>query len=740
MPVTKPIQTSFNMGVLSPEMMARTDIEQYYRGAKTIKNGVVLPQGGITKRNGFKYLAALDIKSTSAYFNNAGGLVRVLPYLSNEETFLVVISATGMLSVMTERGSIVQVSEPSVSTAADSIDISHRLFGDAIEDAQYKQITNDLVILTEYSTPFVLIKKSPELFEIKDIPNLKVPKSEYLDKFDAGTSRWEQVLITFEGVENGDAFSIGISTAAGTPTNATDFIYSVTAEPLDGSTTNAGDNADAMATNLGTALGATAKAVYEVTPRQVIKESDGSLVNVNLRTFAGIELTRTTAIKHDPMFCVSKARHESRIKCKPIKQPKTLSATEELPSWDVNRGFPSVAGEFGGRFVLAGTSDQPETIWMSRIYQYYDFTPDATPVATSPIEVTLATEKASRITGIIDSRRLTIFTNKTAYILGGAGEDVITPDTVRAQNIRIQGSKRIRPESLDDVICYVQQSGAELNSTSYEFASDSYITSQSSIYSAHLLKDVRQMSKTISDQQFNAEYLTCLNIDGTMANYSSLKEQELRNWTEFTTQGEVVDLVGVRANNFALIRRGIDGKEIITLEKMTTEASYCDQAQDYFSSVPFDKIGGFQHLTGETLVAIADGYDFDLIVDSNGYVTFPFKASKATVGLPFDFEVEPMPVNVEFQSGSIVNTRKRINQVRVSALNSRDVTLEYAGRDYAIADRHVGFKLGEPPQPYTGVKTLRLTGWINQGSVKIKSNRPVGVTVLGLEMKVRAKG
>ncbi|CAH9011536.1 head-closure protein [Vibrio phage 434O48-1] len=740
MPVTKPIQTSFNMGVLSPEMMARTDIEQYYRGAKTIKNGVVLPQGGITKRNGFQYLAALDIKSSASYFNNAGGLVRVLPYLSNEETFLVVISATGRLSVMTEKGSIIQVSEPSVSSAADSIDISHRLFGDAIEDAQYKQITNDLVILTEYNEPFVVIKKSPDLFEVKDIPNLEVPKAEYLDKFDAGTSRWERVLITFEGVENGDVFTIGISTAAGAPTKTEDFTYSVTTEPLDGSTANAGEYAGVMATNLAAALGATAKVVYEVAPRQVIKESDGSLVNVNLRTFAGIELTRITPTKHDPMFCVSKARHESRIKCKPIKQPKTLSAAEEQPSWDVNRGFPSVAGEFGGRFVLAGTSYQPETIWMSRIYQYYDFTPDATPVATSPIEVTLATEKVSRITGIIDSRRLTIFTNKTAYILGGAGEDVITPDTVRAQNINIQGSKLIRPESLDDAICYVQQSGAELNSTSYEFTRDAYITSQSSIYSAHLLKDVRQMSKTLSDKQFNAEYLTCLNVDGTMANFSSLKEQELRNWTEFTTQGEVVDLVGVRANNFALIRRGVDGKEIITLEKMTTEASYCDQAQDYFSSVPFDKIGGFRHLIGETLVAIADGYDFDLVVDSNGYVTFPFKAHKATVGLPFDFEVEPMPVNVDFQSGSIVNTRKRINQARVSVLNSRDVTLEYAGRDYVIADRHVGFKLGEPPQPYTDVKTLRLTGWINQGSVKIKSNRPVGVTVLGLEMKIRAKG
>lgn len=752
MPVAKPIQSSFNMGVLSPEMMARTDIEQYYRGAKTIKNGVVLPQGGVTKRHGFKFLAKIDIKTNEPTFSNAGGLVRIVPYLSSGDVYLVVFSSSGYVSVMTNNGALQKIKtvadDGTEGAAETAVNISSRIYGDAIEDMQYKQIVNDLVILSEYTAPFIIIRNADGEFEVKKVPNLVSPKAQYSEKFN--TPRWNEVLITFDRVSNGDKFSLG-EFVKDAITNH-EFTYNVTTAPLDGSVVDAGDNADAMAQEIATALGVTGKAIYEITPRTIIRESDNALISVSLRHFVGIQVSHANvAGKLTKLFCTSKARHVSRIKCKPtgsdLVPNDKIGGSEAnkdefkpIDSWDENRGYPSVAGEFGGRFVLCATSQQPETTWMSQIYQYYQFESPDKPTATSPIEVTLATEKASRITGIIDSRRLTIFTNRTAYVLGGAGEDVITPDTVRAQNINIKGAKLIRPETMDDSICYVQQSGAELNSTSYEFTRDTYISNQSSIYSAHLLKEVRQMSKTLSDEQFNAEYLTCLNYDGTLANFSSLREQELKNWTEFVTSGEVIDMVGVKSNTYALIRRGVEGKKIITLEKMSKEASFCDSANVYFSAVPFDSVAGFEHLAGESMVAIADGYDMDLTVEQNGSVKLPFKASNVVVGIPFDFEVEPMPVNVDFQSGSIVNTRKRINEAKVTLLNSRDVTLEYAGKNYHIADRLVGFKLGEPPKPYTGVKQIRLTGWINQGSVKIKSNRPVPVTVLGLQMKVRAKG
>lgn len=736
MPVANPLQSSFNMGVLSPEMMARTDIEQYYRGAKTILNGITLPQGGVTKRNGLKYLNTIDIKGTSPFFNNAGGLVRVVPYLDNGDVYLVVISSNGHLSILTENGQVIQVEEVTKMTPADEINISDRIFGDAIEDMQYKQIVNDLVILSEYTKPFVIIRTATGTFQVKDVPNLKPPKAKYLNEWQGGT-RWRKVLITFEKVENGDDFALSWREAA---LQTRTFNYNVTTEPLDGSVTDAGENADAMAADiLANTPSTSVTPIYEVTPRQIIKESDGTLVTVNLRKFVGMEILKPNDF---PLFCTSKARHISRIKCKPISPPTILTAEKEQVSWDDNRGWPSVAGEFGGRLVLAGTTEQPESIWLSKIYEYYqfEFNTSSSNDPTQPIAVTLATEKASRITGIIDSRRLTVFTNRTAYVLGGQGDDIITPETVQATNINVKGAKLIRPESLDTAISYVQQSGAELSSIAYDFTRDSYLSSQSSIYSAHLLKDVRQMAKTLSTERFNAEYLTVLNADGTMAHFSSLIEQELRNWTEFTTKGEVIDIVGVRQTTYALVRRGIKGQEIITLEQMSEEANHCDYAQVYFSSVPFDKVGGYEHFAGERLVAIADGYDIEVNVTLQGKITLPFKAHNVVIGLPFDYIVEPMPVNVDFQSGAIVNTRKRILEASLTILNSRDVTLEYAGRDYDIAERNVGFKLGEPPQPFTGVKKLRLLGWITQGSVKIKSNRPVPVTVLGLEMKVQAKG
>lgn len=725
MSVAKPIQTSFNMGVLSPEMMARTDIEQYYRGAKTIKNGVVLPQGGVTKRQGFKLLSDLDVTNTAAYFQNSGGVVRALPYLYNGAVFVVIITASGFLSVLSENGA--ELLAP--------IDISGRIFGDAIDELQYKQIVNDLVILSEHTKPFIVIRNAGGVFEVRDIPNLKPPKANFFDSFTNG-GRWRKVLITFERMQNGDIFYLGDHDR--TTLHNHQIVYGVVTAPLDGSVIEAGDDAAGLVASIQAALGGTVEPVYEVTKRMIVRESDGIPVSVNIRKLTGVTITKADEKK---VFCTSKQRHESRIRCRPINEPVKTETASLQECWSDNRGFPSVAGEFGGRFVLAASSYQPETIWMSKIYQYYDFeVPTSGVVATSPIDVTLATEKASRITGIIDSRRLTVFTNRTAYILGGAGDDVITPDTVRAQNINIKGAKLIRPETLDDSICYVQQSGAELNSTSYEFARDTYVSIQSSIYSAHLLKEVRQMSKTLSSKQFNAEYLTCLNYDGTMAHFSSLREQEIRNWTEFVTRGAVVDIVGALSNNYAIVRRGVAGSEIITLEKMAEDSNYCDYAQSYFSSVPFDKVAGFGHLAGEQMVALADGYDIDLTVDENGVIQLPFKASNVTIGIPFDFEVEPMPLNVDFKSGSIVNTRKRINETKVTLLDSRGVSIEYAGQKYRIADRMVGFKLGEPPQPFTGVKTVKLTGWISKGSVKIKSTRPVSVTLLGLEMKVRAKG
>ena len=53
---TRFFQNSFTSGVLSPLIKGRNDIQQYYNGLEVGRNVVVLPQGGIKRRPGTKYI------------------------------------------------------------------------------------------------------------------------------------------------------------------------------------------------------------------------------------------------------------------------------------------------------------------------------------------------------------------------------------------------------------------------------------------------------------------------------------------------------------------------------------------------------------------------------------------------------------------------------------------------------------------------------------------------------------
>jgi len=53
------IQTNFTVGEIDPLLRGRIDLAQYYSGLKTARNVVILPQGGVRRRPGLKFIHAL---------------------------------------------------------------------------------------------------------------------------------------------------------------------------------------------------------------------------------------------------------------------------------------------------------------------------------------------------------------------------------------------------------------------------------------------------------------------------------------------------------------------------------------------------------------------------------------------------------------------------------------------------------------------------------------------------------
>ncbi len=51
------IQSTFVSGALSPLLKGRIDLQQYYQGAETARNVVIVPQGGLKRRPGTEFIA-----------------------------------------------------------------------------------------------------------------------------------------------------------------------------------------------------------------------------------------------------------------------------------------------------------------------------------------------------------------------------------------------------------------------------------------------------------------------------------------------------------------------------------------------------------------------------------------------------------------------------------------------------------------------------------------------------------
>jgi hypothetical protein len=81
MPRVINLQTSFNSGVLDPRLAARTDLKHFYQGAAEAENVQTLPQGGMKRRPGFRYIDTINAEA------------RLAPFAFNvEQTYLLVFT------------------------------------------------------------------------------------------------------------------------------------------------------------------------------------------------------------------------------------------------------------------------------------------------------------------------------------------------------------------------------------------------------------------------------------------------------------------------------------------------------------------------------------------------------------------------------------------------------------------------------------------------------------------------
>jgi hypothetical protein len=109
MPIIKRTKTSFTAGELAPELLGRPDLRAFENGARRLRNVVIQPTGGVTRRPGLRHVAMLP------------GPARLLPFEFNtEQTYLMVLT-DGKLSIYATDLKIAELIAPWTETMLPQI-------------------------------------------------------------------------------------------------------------------------------------------------------------------------------------------------------------------------------------------------------------------------------------------------------------------------------------------------------------------------------------------------------------------------------------------------------------------------------------------------------------------------------------------------------------------------------------------------------------------------------------------
>lgn len=400
--------------------------------------------------------------------------------------------------------------------------------------------------------------------------------------------------------------------------------------------------------------------------------------------------------------------------------------------WSSGKGWPRSVTFHEGRLYFGGSKSRPSTIWGSKINLFFDFVPSES-LDDDAVEATLDTNDLNVITDIISSRDFQVFTTGGEFFVPQQGTDPITPLTFTFKNVSRNGIKPgTRVQSVESGSIYIQRQGRSLNEFIFSDTQLTYITQRISLLSGHLLKGPQRIALRRASSTEEADLLLMTNTnDGSMAVFSIMRSQQITAPSEYTTDGEFID-VGVDVTQiYCVAERVFDGTARYFVERfqddLYTDCAFTGGVAASASSLP--------HI-GKALDVITDGVpQSDETVSGGGSVTFD-RASTTSyeVGLPITVYVKTMPVEIKLQTGSRVSFKKRIVEISAVLEETQNILINNQPVAFRLLDNPL---LDDPEPTFTGIKRVNgVLGYGREQSIELSQNLPLKMSLLGLDYRV----
>lgn len=721
-------QTNFSVGELDPLLRARTDLDQYQNALEEATNVIVQPQGGIKRRDGLEFLHNFGTGFTD---------FKLIPFeFSVTDSYMLVLVA-GRIYVF--KSGVLQTNiNGSGNDYITATDITSAM----LDELQYTQAVDTLILCHEDLQTKRLVRNTDTSWTLENLPISNLPQYAYafdthLPNFDITPSATEgNITITASNVTTDN----GTAQAGSSDT--------ITLKAATSYTSDDDPNGMFITLTSGTGSGQTRHVEDYVASTKVLTVYPAWDTAPDATTGYKVEAFAPSAVGEFAQVTSTfgRARYVEYVSATQMKAVVTVpffdtnavvagnweSEHGYEDVWSTTRGWARSATFHEGRLYFGGSKSRPNTIWGSRVIDYFNFDP-GTGLDDESVEATINTNQLNAIVNVDAGSDLRIFTTGGEFVVIQSEDTPITPSNFLIRPQTRLGSKPGVPiENLNGASVFVQRQGKSLNAFQFGSGTASYQIQPISVLSSHLMKNPVDLAARRSTSTDEADRLFVVNgDDGSLAVYSILVGQNVIAPSQFITAGEFIAVAVEVSSVYVVVKREINGSTVYYLERFDPELS-TDSAKTggAASSVSMN------HLEGEEVDIIRDGI-VEPVQTVPGSFTITFATAATTdyqVGLDYTVTAKTMPTEPVLSSGTVQGIRKRIIQVDAILNETQNLVIN----NKEIPFRNFGVSvLGQSIQPFTGVKTAHgILGYSATGQITITQTAPLPMTVLGLEYRM----
>ena len=744
--------SNFQFGEISPSLASRTDTNVYGNSGKKIENFFLRSEGGLLKRFGTTKIYEFDTTVNSAKRQQ----VRMLPFIFSDDERYIVCLENAKIRVF-----IIDPSTGVVSlTATITADTSSAAlpFDDTILDEITFAQSGDIMFLSHQT--FMtrrLIRTSLTAFEVDTFNFVEHANGNQVNQ--PYYSFHEPEITLDPSASTGTGITLTTSTSyfdtTGTQTGG-DYLNSKHV----GITLRYHEN-EIVITSVQSATQATGNVTNELFIRletDSIETTDGSadivmtfalhgyttgdsIVISEAGAVGGIsanQINGTRSIQEvidENKFIVTAGANANASaigggSAKIISHAPTTQWEEQ--SYSALRGFPAAVTFHENRLWFGGTIAQPDGIWASKSGEYFNFDiGDAED--NDALDLTASIGEINTIRHLVSNRDLQIFTSTSELYIPAFADKPITPTNAQIRRQTPYGSSFIKPQSLDGATIYSQKSGSIIREYIFSDAENAYTSGSISSLSAHLITDPLQLAILRGSLNRPESYAFVLNVDGTIALFTSDRAQQRAGWAQWTTSGKfhsicVIDdrffLIGNYdkgdgTNKFILMEMDAD-KNLDFSNTFTGTAGVFDVSSHFANGAEVDVISNNNYLGKFT------------VSGGNADVSAVQEITSAEIGLSYNVEAETNPIDANISGGPLTGEPRSVNRVILDLLN----TLSVSVNDKNLIIRQVTDDLSIARTAVTGKREFRLMGYSKDPTVSIKQSAPLSLQVNGIVAEV----